>query len=150
MKTIWFVVGNASRAQILEQSGPEGPVVEVTVLEHGKSRLRNLDISSDKPGRTHHRRRDGMRGSMEPRTTPKEVEREQFARKIVECLEQHTARVYKGDLILVAPPRFLGLLRQMLPEALSARVVNSVDKDLTAIKPDQLLKKLRDFIPSHR
>ena len=68
MNNVFYLVSNSSRAQIFEQKKVNGPFVEVTALEHKESRFRNLEISTDKPGRSHHRTRDGKRGAMEPKT----------------------------------------------------------------------------------
>ena len=46
------------------------------------------------------------------------------------------------ELVLVAEPRFLGLLRRALDRATAALVVASVDKDLVAFDAAELLSHL--------
>ena len=138
MKKVFYLVSNACRAKFFEQTKTNGPMTEVKSLEHRESRLRNLEISSDKPGLTHHRTRDGKRGSREPRTTPKETARKQFAREVAEYFSQIASQNTNSDLVLIAPPHFLGLLRHELSQLLEARIVRTIDKDFTATQPHQL------------
>ena len=50
--------------------------------------------------------------------------------------------------MLVAPPRFLGLLRELLSDLIETMAVKTVDKDLTAVKPSELMKALEQIMPS--
>jgi protein required for attachment to host cells len=144
----WVAVCNGWRAQVYEWVRPGGPLLQLQVMVHSESRSRNLDITTDKPGRTQHRTRDGKRGSMAPPTYPKEVERQIFAREVAGFLASRAHRGEFADLVLVAPPRFLGLLRELLSGLPPATVLRTVDKDLTAVKPHELMKALEEIVPS--
>lgn len=146
--TTWVAVCNGWRAQVYEWVRPGGPLLQLQVMVHTESRCRNLDISTDKPGRTQHRTRDGKRGSMDPRTFPKEVERQIFAREVAGFLSSRAKRGEFGDLVLVASPSFLGLLRELLSDLLQDIAVRTVDKDLTAVTPQDLKKILEEVLPS--
>jgi protein required for attachment to host cells len=122
-------------------------LLQLQIMVHTESRSRNLDISTDKPGRTQHRTRDGKRGSMDPRTFPKEVERQIFAREVAGFLSNRAKRGEFVDLVLVAPPRFLGLLRELLSDLPQTMAVKTVDKDLTAVKPHKLMEALVEILP---
>jgi protein required for attachment to host cells len=148
MKKIFYLITNSCRAQVFIQTKSNGPLIEIKSMEHRESRLRNLDIDSDKPGRTQHGTRNGMRGSMEPRTTPKETERRLFAREVAECLSQIAFENPSNDIILVAPPQFLGLLRPLLPRHIASRIMRTIDKDLTTIHPHILPQKISNAMHS--
>jgi protein required for attachment to host cells len=144
--TTWVAVCNGHQAQVYEWVRPSGPLLQLEVMVHAQSRQKNLGISSDKPGRTHHRTRDGKRGSMDPRTFPKEVERQIFAREVAGFLQSRAYRGEFGDLVLVAPPHFLGLLRELLSDLLYKMAVKTVDKDLTSVKPSELVRVLEEVL----
>ena len=59
-----------------------------------------------------------------------------FARELAARLRQARVANTFERLVLVAPPKFLGLLRAQLDDPTSARVVGSLDKDLAAIWTD--------------
>lgn len=66
-----------------------------------------------------------------PDTAPKWVEAQKFARQLAGRLEAGlNARAY-DSLAVVAPPQFLGLLRQVLSENVKSHSVLWLDKDLT-------------------
>lgn len=144
----WVAVCNGWRAQVYEWVRPGGPMLQLQVMMHTESRSRNLDITTDKPGRTQHRTRDGKRGSMAPPTYPKEVERQIFAREVSGFLSSRAHRGEFADLVLVAPPRFLGLLRELLSDLPQTLAVKTLDKDLTALKPQELMKTLENYLPN--
>jgi len=143
----WVAVCNGWRAQVYEWVRPDGPLLQLQVMVHTESRSKNLDITTDKPGCTQRRTRDGKRGSMVPRTYPKEVERQMFAREVAGFLSSRAKRGEFIDLVLVAPPRFLGLLRELLCDLPQAMAIQTVDKDLTAFKPQELIKTLEEALP---
>ena len=53
-----------------------------------------------------------------------------------------------GDLVLIAPPRFLGMLRELFSNLLDRMIVKTVDQDLTAVKPHELRKVLEEVLPA--
>jgi protein required for attachment to host cells len=79
---------------------------------------------------------------MEPRTNPREVEQERFAREIAGALDKADQRQRFDRLILVAPPAFMGLLRSVLSTGLANKVSGALTKDLTKVAihdlPDHL------------
>ena len=146
--TTWVAVCNGWRAQVYEWAGPGGPLLQLQIMVHTESRSRNLEITTDKPGRTQHRTRDGKRGSMAPPTYPKDVERQIFAREVAGFLSSRARRGEFVDLVLIAPPRFLGLLRELLSDLPQTMAIKTVDKDLTAVKPKDLMEALEEIMPS--
>lgn len=120
--TTWVAVCNECRAQVYEWVRPEGPLLQLQVLVHTESRCRNLE-------------------------TPKEVEQQIFAREVAGFLSNRAQRGEFGGLVLAAPPRFLGLLRQLLCDLPQYLAVKTVEKDLTAVKPYELIMALEEALP---
>jgi protein required for attachment to host cells len=83
-----------------------------------------------------------MRAGLTPKSDPKDVQAAHFAGLLGERIER--ARIEHGfdRLVLVAPPRFLGLLGQSLGAEATRLVGRRIDKDYTHLP----LGELRDLI----
>src|SRR5579871_86191 len=114
-KSTWLLVADASKARIFsmhkalifQQPNPANLKL-IGEYSHEKSRLKGIDLETD---------RMGLYGSVtfEEPTSPKFHEAEQFAHELLGLLE--TGRVSNNyrDLILVAPPSFMGILNKHMP-----------------------------------
>ena len=70
-------------------------------------------------------------GSDRQETSAGEHETELFAKQIDRYLDQARVKGLFGKLYLVAPPKFLGLLRQNLGKETAKHVAEQIDKDLS-------------------
>lgn len=129
MKT-WVVVASAARARLFEVAGRQKPWKEIVDLVNADDRLSRQDFTSDKPGRAVNTAR-GQHHTMEPTVDPKEWAAGLFARDLAKRLEAGLHERRYERLIIVAPPHFLGLLRQEMGDALAGAVEHEVHKDLT-------------------
>jgi len=121
-KTTWVVVCNDYRAQVYEWVIPDGPLLQLQVLVHSAGRCRSPGLSP-------------------------EVEQRVFAQEVAGFLSSRVQRGEFVDLVLVAPPRFLGLLRELLSDLPQSMAIKTLDKDLTAVKPQELMKTLENALP---
>ena len=107
--------------------------------------LHDRDLKSDRPGRVfdHAAAPFARRGSTAhhgtgSERTPRKIEAEQFARRIVQAIEgAHRDGAFER-LVLIAPPGFLGLIRRALPDSLHALVTAEIGKDLVHAPPSRL------------
>jgi protein required for attachment to host cells len=144
-KKIWLLVADASRASVFQcKPGLKDPQTKKN-LEHPESRLRNSELVSDDRGRTKPRDRQAVGGSALPHSTsPHDVEAEKFSREIAGALlEAHRDKAY-DELILVAPPTFLGLLTAALDKTVKKVVRGTVAKDYTAETPETVAGLVRE------
>lgn len=139
----WVVVANSSCVRIF-QLGPAHILTEVETLIHPASRLKDSDLVSSGLGRSfesspvaHH-----ARHAMEPPTSPKEVEFQSFARILCEFLQNAYRKGGYKQFYLVANPSFLGLVRQYLPNSLHALIKKEVSKDMTHMKPNEIMEHI--------
>ncbi len=114
-KITFVLVADASRARLYRKEGEDAALALIEELEHPESRAMNRDLMADKPGRSiSSGHRSTARSGMEYRTDPKEVEAEKFARTLVDKLAHGKDEHTFDDLVIAAPPKFLGLLRGAL------------------------------------
>jgi protein required for attachment to host cells len=113
------------------------------------SKLPSREIASDRPGRTFDSGGQG-RHAKEPPTDPARHAQEEFARDVVRLLdEKRQSRAFK-QLIVVAPPQFLGDLRALMPQQLREAVSEEIAKNLSKLSPQELQDHLRDVLDAHR
>lgn len=133
----FVLVADASRARLYLHNEGSSQLSVAEEFEHPESRAKNLDLASDKPGRAFSSGGTGMgRSAMESPTEPKEVEAEKFARELGHRLAALCDAHAFDDLVIAAPPKFLGLLRGALAthhNGVSNRVVAWHEKDYTTV-----------------
>lgn len=143
MANILILVAENSRAKLLEADYPRSALREVKDFTHGQSRLSNRELTSEsKPGRSFDSKGKG-RHAMEPDTEPKEVEAQIFARELVGYLDgqRNNGHAFK-KLVVMAPPKFLGLLRQTMPDTLRKLVSAEVNKSLVRKSAKEIQSEL--------
>ena len=88
--------------------------------------------------------------AMPPRTDPKELEAERFAGQIVEALEQARREGLFGVLVVAAPPRFLGLLRERMTPSLRGCVGATATLDGVRMRIEELQSSLAEALATAR
>lgn len=126
----WVLVAEASRAKLFTSEGGRHPLQELEDFIHAEGRMHEQELGSDQPGRAFDSAGRG-RHAMEQKTSLHRQAETAFARQLNEVLlaGQRDGRYQR--LCLVAPPEFLGLLRESLDETVRRRVIFELDKNLT-------------------
>lgn len=137
----WIVVADSSRCRIFASDKPAGPLEEIETLAHPEGRLHERDLASDRPGRAFDSKGKG-RHAMSSEVGVKKHEAIVFAVRIAERLERGRGKEAFDRLVLVAPPSFLGLLRERLKRPLRARVAREVGKNMALLKARALRARL--------
>ena len=145
MRRRWYVVGNASRARVIECTDGRDGWVDIADLVHAQSRLPAAALASDRPGHVvGHGDSHGNRGaSFSPRTDPRQHEHERFADEIARVLDTGLAQGRYDELVLVVSNPFFGVLRGRLGEQTVRRISATSVRDWTKLPPDELIAKLR-------
>ena len=137
----WIVVAESSRARIFTMEGALAPMHELEDLSHPEARLPGRELKSDRSARVF-RGRGQENHPGEPNVEPKQQEAIQFARQISERLEQARTKGELEELVLIAPPAFLGLLRQNLSAATEKHLIKSIDKNLVQMSE----REIREYV----
>jgi protein required for attachment to host cells len=136
----WVVVCDGAKALILENIGTRvKPNLKTKeVYEHDGSPTR--DLGSDAPGRAI-QSVGSMRSAME-QTDWHEQEEERFLRKLADRLDAAVMAGQTRSLILVAPPRALGMMRRIYSNHVRNALQAEVDKDLIKLPVSKIAKHL--------
>jgi protein required for attachment to host cells len=131
----WILVADGKRGVIYSHDGPGHGVAAVPGMRFETELHASRDIVSDKPGRVQESSYSG-RHSVEP-VDYHRVEKTQFVQELAKRLDAAIEQGKCQSLVLVAPPRALGDLRQALAPKSRSAVTGEIDKDLTQAKlPD--------------
>jgi protein required for attachment to host cells len=142
MFTTWIVVGHRAGARIFEHRRAH-ELDLVSELDHAAGRLKNQAINSDRPGRAFDRKSPG-RHAVGGAETPHEHSAEAFARELAHELNAARTENRFARLVLVAEPRFLGLLRAELDHVTASLVVGDLSKDLAKADSGEVRRQLTD------
>ena len=138
----WVVVADGQKAIFLQNTGtaikPVLHLIEKDELENPPTR----EQGTDRPGRYPS---GGAAMSAVEQTDWHEFEKTRFAHEVGERLNRATQAGTLSDLVLVAPARALGELRNTLSPAVSALLRAEIEKDLTNHPVDAILALLDDF-----
>lgn len=80
------------------------------------------------------------RHAIEPHTEPVLKFAERFARRLAAVLEDGRTHQKYEQIMLIAPPRFIGHMRECLPENVKRCVVREVGKDMTSANTASIRK----------
>jgi len=126
----WVVVGDGRRALFLYNHGDADlldlRVIEAVVEENPPTR----EQGSDAPGRAFSSMGKGGRSAVES-TDWHELEKEHFAAAIADKINRAAESGAFKEVVVVAPPRVLGEIRQALSQKARGKLSGELDKDLT-------------------
>ena len=134
----WVVVCDGKKALVLENVGDTKVVRLKTREVHEQPDPKTSEQGTDKPGRSINSI-DSRRSAME-QTDWHAQEEDRFLRKLADRLDAAVNAGQVKSLILIAPPRALGVLRQTYSHNLRAAVRAEVDKDLVRMPVDEIEK----------
>jgi protein required for attachment to host cells len=141
---MWVLVADSGRARVFSADSPIGELQEVQSFTNPEARLQEQELLSDRPGRSFDSAGEG-RHAMGSTVEPKEQEAIRFAKQIGDYLEKGRIEFKFEHLVIVAAPKFLGLLRDNISPQVKDLITLTVDKNLVDLKPSELRARL-----SHR
>src|SRR4051812_34613057 len=114
MEMIWTIAADASRARIFETSNAAQTLQEIENFENPEGRAHNRALISDAQGRYFGQGDSPRAHAAGPKIDAVEHETELFAKTVSEYLDKARVEHRYDKLRLVAPAKFLGLLRKNL------------------------------------
>ncbi len=136
----WVIVCDGAKALVLENTGDaKFPNLKTRdVYEH--KALATHELGTDAPGRSHSSVGHGR--SSVPQTDWHDQEEQTFLADLVKKLDAAVGTHQVKSLIVVAPPRALGVIRPLYSHALRAAVRAEIDKDFVKLPVHEIEKHL--------
>ena len=121
----WYLIANRAEAVLYE-----GRLLNdfriLRRIENPKGRLSNLELLSDRAGRSFSSSRSGVRHGYEPKVSYHEEMARRFARRLADILDRAILAREYSDLVVMAEPHLLGLLNHYF----SKRVRGIIKKEI--------------------
>ncbi|MGD8606213.1 MAG: host attachment protein [Myxococcales bacterium] len=147
MAKTWILVAHDAGARLFENDGPGTGLELLEEIDHPEGRERDRNFDADRPGRSFRKNSaDPRRAAMSRSESPHDRAVADFARELAHKLQHGRTDNRYDRLVLVAPPRFLGLLRAALDGPTAQLVTASLDKDLGSQKASELVEHLGEVI----
>ncbi|MFD2191440.1 host attachment protein [Pistricoccus aurantiacus] len=140
--TTYIVVADAARARIFLRDNAS--MTEKENLAHAEGRLHEGDLVTDSRGDVHESTSTTSRGAG-GENVASEHEDEMFAKQVADRLYDARVKNDLEQLILVAPPKFLGLLKDNLDKPTQKLVIHTLSKDLSKASLDEIKDAVSDL-----
>lgn len=142
----WILVADGSHARLFEQRGAGHPIHEMDESYEAPN-LKAREAERDKPGRaSDNTQMSPGRHVYEPPTDPRDKQRHRLMAEVMEGLNRHALRNDFDRLIVCAPAKAMGSVRQQLPKPVAEKIVAEETKDYTASEEWDLEKQISHLL----
>jgi protein required for attachment to host cells len=145
MTTTRVLVAHDAGARSFENRGPGKGLIALSEIAFEDGRRHSGELDTDRPGRAFDRSGQG-RHAYESHEDSRQHAVAHFARALAQDLAREFHQGAFQQLVLVAPPRFLGVLRDALEPKLSRALIGSVPKDLPRASANELCAHVSSFV----
>lgn len=145
--TTWILVADTCKAKIFKTikaklfngSASGKDLTLINEYNHDASSKRDQDLVSDRQGKF-------GTGTFVEHTDPKRHENDIFAAELAKTLShEHNLNHYQ-DLILIAPPAFIGMIHKHLSHEVKKLVSKEIEKDYTRSSNGDLVEHLKNYL----
>ncbi len=141
------VVANKANARFFTYNGPRDGLVLRTTMEHPRGRAKGSEFDTDRPGQSFDRKGFGHH-AMNTEESSREHEDRVFAKEIAVALSGERTNGGFHKLVLVAEPKFLGVISGELDSQTANLIHSRVSKDLARVADREVLGHIRESLPS--
>ncbi len=142
-KTYWVIVADEAQAKIYTREKRRSPLTEKLSLDNAAGRKKRGELLADRGGRSFDSFGAGRHTMGVEKTDPKKHAAMVFAKQIAERVGKVTHDGSCRGYALIAPPRFLGLLRDAVSRTCKFEPFKTIDKDVVG-RDTAVLQQLVD------
>jgi protein required for attachment to host cells len=146
MSTQWVVVADRSRARVFQTDGNLDQLQEVQDLLNPEGRQDEADFRHDAKGHYNGKSERQQGHTAEPHVTKEKHDEAMFSREVSRLLDQGCDTQRYDSLVMVAPPEFLGLLRQQLSKRVEQRITQELGMELANWSALQIRSYLKQHL----
>jgi protein required for attachment to host cells len=140
--TYRVVVADEFQAIFYAREKKFSPLAEIDAMQNVAAREKTGELMSDRGGRAFDSHGQGRHAMTNEKTDPKSQSAIVFAKEIADRLSAERSKGSYDNLIVVAAPRFLGVLRPALDTA-GVEAALEIDKEVTG-KDAEFIQNLID------
>ena len=136
----WVVVCDGAKALVLENAGTRANLNLTTKEVYGQPDLKTHELGTDRPGRVYNSV-GGGRSAVE-QTDWHDQEEQKFLGQLAARLDKAVRGGEARALIVVAPPRAIGVLRRQFSKHVRHAVKAEVEKDYVKMPVEEIARHL--------
>ena len=140
-KSTWILVASRTGATIFASQGPHAAIDIAEQLENPRGRMQSSELEEDRPGRSFDRAGHGRHALSSEESARDRVEHD-FALQLAELLDRRRCEGVFDQLIMIAGPKLLGMLREAINEPTRRLVKVELNKELRQPTQELLRKQL--------
>ncbi len=140
MNRKYVLVINQVAARLFSSERNNASLASVWEVSHPDGRLKDSELNSDGPGKMNDAG-GPHKSALEPNVSAKDTETQRFIKQIVISLKQLTVEG-PVELVVIAGPKMLGMLRPELSKVSAIAVSNEIGKDL----PNATSQEISDYL----
>lgn len=144
----WIVVADTAHARLYRWDESDKELEALPGKAFFGENRPGREAMADRPGRSH-ASVTGTQYALQPHTDPREVDRQHFVHDLAETLEDAVAQGEADRLVLIAPPKALGMLRAELSASAEKSIAAHLDKDFTHLAVHDLTERVRGLLAKH-
>ena len=127
MKLTWILVADRSRARVLSAE-TTSKIKEVIDLTHPEGRLHEQQLTTDLPGKDANKGAPGKH-AFQDEIEPKQQQAIDFAKRVAKYIDDALNEKKFEQLMVVAEPSFLGILRKQFTDEVKELISFELDKN---------------------
>jgi protein required for attachment to host cells len=144
LRKLWIVVADGEHARFVTPA-PRRAFHSHRVLESPSAHKRTSELGTDRPVLS--RESATATGhAITPKVDLHQMEKRRFAGQVADEINRESARNAFEQLVLVAPAHTLRELRGRLDGSTSAKIVGTLQKDLTRVPDHELAGHLEEWV----
>jgi len=142
MQTTWILAADSNRARIFEVTEKDRRLLEIQDFVNPEARMSERELQSDLQGRVYGYG-EHYRAHSATEMVGVEHANELFGKALGRFLDKARTDHRYDRLYLIAPPKFLGLLRHKLSKEVQKLVAEEIDKDLSWLSEHDINRHLK-------
>ena len=140
MKKEWIVVASREEVRIFQRMGV-GALELIRDIGNPAGTLKTQDLESDKPGRASDNRMRA-RHAYSTEESSRDRSLRGFYRDVIDLIERAVYEHNFDNLTLIAEPRLLGIIRELMPPSVRRSLHREIPNDLSYEEPPQIIARL--------
>jgi protein required for attachment to host cells len=144
MQTIWILAADNSRVRLFQELDQGHHLQEVEDFTHPEGGENNQELETDAKGRYFGKGERDQGNTAEPNISPVQHQNELFSKEIGEFLDKAGSEHRYDKLHVIAPPKFLGLLRKNISKETQKLVGEEIVKDISWNSTQEIEKFVRE------
>ncbi|HAT8564401.1 TPA: host attachment protein [Legionella pneumophila] len=140
----WIMIANSNECRIYDYQKKLNQLTFIKEINHPENKLKSKDLGTDSPG--HYNTSTSARGAFSQPTELNEINFENFARELAECLDEERMNHDFDELVVIMPAHMEGLFLRHLNKNVKILITKTLQKNMMHCSEPELLEYLQEHL----